>query len=85
MQHIKSISINGVDFFEYKLKKNDTPKYVFHHSVLHKDYRKSVFLVEKIGGKKYRGQWFSGGLVVETDDINKTAEELRKIKNNFKF
>jgi len=43
-------------------------------------YKLALNRSRKIGGSKYRGKWFGGGIVFQSFNIKKTSEQILKIK-----
>lgn len=45
-------------------------------------YTEAVNKVRKIGGKRYRGKDFGGGIVFQYYNLRETSNEINKILNN---
>lgn len=74
---------------DYKRINNDingNPRYVFHYlNFLNEGEKGYDFAVNKsraIGGKKYRGKDFGGGIVIQSYNIYDTIERIKKMQTD---
>ena len=69
------------------------PRYVIHFMDLLTDeekdslkvsemYELAVKKARKIGGKRYRGKDFGGGIVFQSYNLEETAKEIKELLNN---
>lgn len=77
---------------------NGNPRYVFHFLNFISDteseqapqgmnrisylYNLAIAKAKSIGGKKYNGKDFGGGIVVQSYNINKTIEDIKNLSAN---
>lgn len=74
---------------DYKRVNNDingNPRYVFHFlSFLNEgdnnNYNTAIEKSRAIGGKKYRGKDFGGGIVIQSFNIYDTIERIKQLQN----
>ncbi len=49
---------------------NGNPRYVLHYEFIAPTFDKALSIAKLVGGRKYRGKWFSGGIVFTTYNIH---------------
>jgi hypothetical protein len=55
------------------------PRYIFHFTVISWNYKEAVKLANKIGGSKYRGKSYGGGIVVQSYNLQDTEEHILEV------
>lgn len=60
---------------------NGNPRYVAHFLSIHKDYETACKMAKKIGGRKYRGKDFGGGIVFQSYNIDDLRKSILEISN----
>jgi hypothetical protein len=75
---MKKYDINGVNVGVYRVNNcvNGNPRYVLHFMYIADDYEDAIQISKKIGGKKYRGRDFGGGIVFTSYSLR---DDLKKI------
>lgn len=56
--------------------KNNNKLYI---SSIEIDYNNSAKLANKIGGKKYRGKDYGGGIVIQSYNLHQTAKDIKAL------
>lgn len=67
---------------DFKRIKNDScgnPRYVLHFLRLSVEYNEALFISRKLGGCKYRGKDFGGGIVFQCFNLGFLADSLNEI------
>ena len=75
-----TIKVNGVDV-EYVRVNNDVngnPRYIIHFLDIADTYAEALNISRKIGGKKYRGKDFGGGIVIQSYNLHTDLEHIVK-------
>lgn len=60
---------------------NGNPRYVVHFLSIDKDYETACKMANKIGGRKYRGKDFGGGIVFQSYNMDELRKEILEISN----
>lgn len=66
---------------DFKRIKNDfcgNPRYLLHFLRLNTEYKEALFLSKKLGGCKYRGKDFGGGIVFQTYSLRSLVDSLNE-------
>ena len=88
-------SKSGIDFYRVNSDIYGNPRYVVHFLSLlteeekadHQSYRlfsRALTRAHKIGGVKYRGRDFGGGIVFQSYSIDDTADAIERVKGDTK-
>ena len=86
---------NGIEFFRVNSDVYGNPRYVVHFLDLlteaekaepflssgYTKFQTALNRSHKIGGAKYRGRDFGGGIVFQSYNIDDTAEAIDRVKN----
>ena len=75
-----TIKVNGVDV-EYVRVNNDVngnPRYIIHFLDVADTYNEALNISRKIGGKKYRGKDFGGGIIIQSYSLHTDLEHIIK-------
>ena len=75
-----TIKVNGTDV-EYVGINNDVngnPRYIIHFLYIADTYTEALNISRKIGGKKYRGKDFGGGIVIKSYNLHTDLEHIIK-------
>lgn len=75
-----TIKVNGTDV-EYVRINNDVngnPRYIIHFLDIADTYTEALNISRKIGGKKYRGKDFGGGIVIQSYNLHTDLEHIIK-------
>ena len=75
MQYQKT-NINGVELWRVDNDANGNSRHVFHFLELSTNYNEACAIARKFGGKKYRGKWFGGGIVVQSNPLQDLAHTI---------
>ena len=86
------ISKNGIRFYKTSHDCYGNPRYIVHFPCLLSEsefydlnamdgYKLAVKRANKIGGAKYRGRDFGGGIVFQSYSIDDTAEAIARISD----
>lgn len=75
-------TINNINFIRINNDINGNPRYVFHYLELTNDYDAAVKIANKIGGRKYRAKWYGGGIVIQSYNLQETANLIKENKIN---
>ena len=67
---------HGVTFFKVDNDVNGNPRYVFHFLDLNEDYDTAHDIAKKNGARKYTANWFGGGFVIQSYNLEDTAKRL---------
>ena len=80
MYRENTIKINGrdVEYFKIDNDINGNPRYVIHFLEIDNDYNTALNISRKIGGKKYRANWFGGGIVIQSYSLETDLEHIIK-------
>ena len=49
---------------------------------LSKNYDRAIKLSHQIGGRKYSAKWYGGGIVIQSYNIEETANHIKDISEN---
>lgn len=78
-----------MDYVKVKNDINGNPRYVFHYLDFlkvdepgYKNFELALSRAKTIGGKKYRGQFFGGGIVFQSYNIYDTIERIKVLTND---
>ena len=89
----KETAKNGIEFYRVNSDVYGNPRYVVHFLDLLTEaeretcggrYSQAIKRANKIGGAKYRGRDFGGGIVFQSYSIDDTAEAIDRVKNRIK-
>lgn len=67
---------------DFKRIKNDSfgnPRYLLHFLRLNTEYNEALKLSKKLGGCKYRGKDFGGGIVFQSYSLDELTSSLNEI------
>ena len=54
-------------------------RYIFHFLNICNDYDEAVKLAHKIGGRKYRGKSYKGGIVIQSCNLEDTENDIMEL------
>lgn len=74
-------SETGIVLYRTTNDVNGNPRYVVHFLSIHKDYETACKMAKKIGGRKYRGKDFGGGIVFQSYNPDDLVKEILEIRN----
>jgi len=65
-------TINGQEITVYRTRNdyNGNPRYIVHFLSVAPKYELAIAKIKKIGGRRYRGRDFGGGLVFQSYNVN---------------
>ena len=77
---VNTVRVNGQDVGYVRINNdvNGNPRYVIHFLAVADDYIEAVNISRKIGGKKYRGKDFGGGIVIQSYSLETDLEHIIK-------
>jgi len=91
----RSERVNGIEFTPVKNDINGNPRYVVHFLKFVNDedreqhkwdledlYERGIEKAREIGGQKYRGKDYGGGIVLQSYNIQDTAERIKKVQQS---
>lgn len=92
---MSEVSKNGITFYRVKSDMYGNPRYVVHFLSLLTEEEKAdpqsyrlfslaLYRAHKIGGAKYRGRDFGGGIVFQSYSIDNTADAIERVKGETK-
>ena len=82
-KYVQKTVIDGIEFFQV-----GTNRYVIHYleiPILESEYNTftnyntALNKSRILGGKVYTAKWFGGGIVFETNDLNKLAKGIKNL------
>lgn len=83
---MKKLNIKESDFTQVNRDSNGNPRYVIHFMEFLTEEEKCVTnynlackRANKVGGKKYRGSDFGGGVVFQVYDLRFTCDKINKM------
>ena len=71
-----------IDFTRVNNDVNGNPRYVCHFLNIADDYATAVKLANKIGGRKYHNKSYGGGIVFQSYNIDRTAQQINELVNS---
>lgn len=76
---MRSFKEKGIDFTRIDNDINGNPRYVIHHLTISRDYKRSVILCKKIGGRQYHTAEYGGGIVFQSYNVSRLADMIHEI------
>ena len=72
----------GYQFHRANNSYDGNPRYVIHFLAFGSDYDNALELAKSLGFKRYRGRDFGGGFVVESYNLENTAEQIVSLRSD---
>lgn len=87
MKTVSKETVSGIDFFRIDNDVNGNPRYVVHYLSIPigesvpvlRQYDEALKKARKIGGRKYTGKWFGGGIVFQSYSLKDLAAVIKKL------
>ena len=61
---------------------NGNPRYIIWYGSITDTYDEAARIAKPIGGKKFRGKAFGGGIVFQSYNIHETVKYINEVINN---
>ena len=71
----------GIEFYRVPNDTYGNPRYVVHFLHFADDFNEALRRARSIMGKKYRGKWFGGGIVVQSYEPRITADRIIELRD----
>lgn len=75
MKNIKN-TYKNIDYYRINYDINGNPRYVIHFLNFAPTFDEALQKAKELGGKKYRANWYGGGIVFQSYNIYSLIDEI---------
>ena len=76
---MSNTTVNEIQFTRLNNDINGNPRYAFHFLNLASDYETALKKAKEIGGRKYHNKKYGGGIVIQSYNLERDAEDILKL------